>query len=502
MQALFYGIIYAGMYSRKQRKKELIHRVLVYFVMTLSTLTLLAFLSFTVIGYQFNLETREIEQAGLVQFHSSPSGAMVSIDGAKFENTATKKVISPGVHSFTIKKPGYSDWRKELEIKPGKVTWLNYARLVPKEKKVESILKIKDIRSVKFSPSGKYLTGIKLDGKPSITLVDLTNQKPQKTEQPISHKWMRHCSKPQEKSKNYNWSVVGWDWDAEHFMVRCNYSKDKSQLNDWLLFDRRNLDKPVNISRLFHIDIKQVEFINSDGDGLYVLRDNGDINKLSVKNKTMSSPVISNVIDFDIYGADTISYRGIKDGKNLAGVWRSGWSSPVVIYSDVESQKNQVEIKVSHYFHKDTIILKVGDRVRLWRGSLEANELVADAIQYKESFVLGRPIADVSVSGNGRFILASDKRGFVTYDLERHTVSREVDMEGSKHVGWLDDYHIWQITEDGWLLMQEFDGSNSHDLMRASGFDVALGNSEKYIYGLKSSGGLVELKRLHMQAAN
>ncbi|PID33564.1 hypothetical protein CR969_00040 [Candidatus Saccharibacteria bacterium] len=490
------------MYSRKERKKELIHRILVYSVMVLSMLTLLAFLSFMVTGYQFNLKTREIEQAGLVQFDSSPRDAKISIDGVEFANTNAKKVILPGVHRFSIKKAGYSEWTKDLNIQPGKVTWLNYARLVPKQKKIDGLIKLDSLTSAKFSPFGKYLAGVKSGKNSSITLVDLSDKKPKTTNQPISYKWLRSHSKGQKLTKTYKWSVYSWDKDANHFLVRCSYVINKSKRTDWLVFDKNDLEKPVNISRLFHINIKQARMIGDSGNKLYVLRTNGDVNKLSISDKTMSSPILSGVAKFNMYGDRNISYRGSQDGKTVAGIWRDGWSKPAVLYSESDGGKVKVDVRISRYFHKDTVILSVGDLVKIWRGSLSSDSLSEGMVEYRQSLSLGRPISKISISGNGRFILARDDRGFVTYDLERHTASKEVNIAGFKAIGWLDDYHLWQITDDNWLKMQEFDGANPHDLMQVSGFDVALADGGNYIYGLNSQKGVVELKRLSMRVAN
>ena len=72
MQAYFHGIIWIHMNQRRNRKKELARRTLVYALMTATLVVALCVLLFTMLGYRFNPTTREVEQAGLVQYNSFP----------------------------------------------------------------------------------------------------------------------------------------------------------------------------------------------------------------------------------------------------------------------------------------------------------------------------------------------------------------------------------------------------------------------------------------------
>ena len=122
------------MYRQPSKHKVLMQRIVVYSLMTLSVIGLVVVLVFVMLGYQFNSDDGKIEQGGLVQFDSQPSGAEVTIDGAAFSTrTASKTTMTAGQHYITMNREGYTPWQKSITVVPGSVLWLNYTRLVPTE---------------------------------------------------------------------------------------------------------------------------------------------------------------------------------------------------------------------------------------------------------------------------------------------------------------------------------------------------------------------------------
>ena len=78
LQALYMWYNYRDMHPRLSRKKELAKRTVIYATMTISMITLLGLLMMLVLGYQFNVKNRSVEQMGLVQYDSSPRSATPS----------------------------------------------------------------------------------------------------------------------------------------------------------------------------------------------------------------------------------------------------------------------------------------------------------------------------------------------------------------------------------------------------------------------------------------
>ena len=114
------------MYQKKNRTKELARRTFVYTLMTLSLIILLTFLTFRMLGYTFDPNTKELQQTGLVQYESHPGGALVYVDDMELRRTPTKSTVLPGKHTFSMKLDKYEPWQKTLNIKSDTVTILNY----------------------------------------------------------------------------------------------------------------------------------------------------------------------------------------------------------------------------------------------------------------------------------------------------------------------------------------------------------------------------------------
>jgi hypothetical protein len=59
-------------------------------------------------------------QASVV-IESTPSGADIEIDGAFVGNTPSTVSVAPGSHQVAVKKKGYTDWTKTLNVTGGTI---------------------------------------------------------------------------------------------------------------------------------------------------------------------------------------------------------------------------------------------------------------------------------------------------------------------------------------------------------------------------------------------
>ena len=56
-----------------------------------------------------------------VNFSSQPDGADIELDGNFVGNTPSSIKIAAGQHTFGIKKSGYKDWQKQIQISSGEI---------------------------------------------------------------------------------------------------------------------------------------------------------------------------------------------------------------------------------------------------------------------------------------------------------------------------------------------------------------------------------------------
>ncbi|MDO4781292.1 MAG: PEGA domain-containing protein [Candidatus Saccharibacteria bacterium] len=487
------------MHQTTSTKKELARRTLVYALMTLTVISLLLLLLSYMFGYKLNPRTLTIEQQALVQYDSFPRGAMVGIDGSDFYATATKGIIAPGQHQFSMKLDGYETWQKTLDIKAGTVTHLVYARLVPRQLVTKQVATFPVMQSVKFAPGGRFMVGTGVvNGSPAVYWADIRSA----SEAKLTKAPLRFDAHGADQATT---KLVIHEWDASgrYVLAQRHYRSQDTDMVQWLRLDRDHPGEMVDLSALAGVDIKDMHYIGTSGDELYLLQANGSIRQLSVSGASLSRPLLADVETFVLYGNDTISYTGRDAINTVAGVWRKGWAKPRIIRQVPNSAAAAAPllIRASRYFNKDTLVVAQGDAAMVYRGSLQdTDEAMQELLQSGKRVALGRTITAISPNSDGRMIILRDTAGFVSYDIERSSISPQIAV--AKELYWLDDFHVWHRDDAGRMVMQEFDGANRHTLMSVSGeYDATLAPDGKFIYGVIAAGGQLRLMQLAMTAA-
>lgn len=485
------------MYHATSTTKELARRTLVYALMTLTVISLLLLLLSYMFGYKLNPRTLTIEQQALVQYDSFPRGAMVGIDGSDFYTTATKGIIAPGQHQFSMKLDGYETWQKTLDIRAGTVTHLVYARLVPRQLVTKQMATMPALQSIKFAPGGRYMAGTGVvNGKPVVYWADVRSASETKLlEAPLQ-------LSGRETEQTTKLLIHEWDASGRYVLVRRHYRSQEADKTQWLRLDREHPEEVIDLSAIAGIDIKHMHYIGTSGDEMYLLQNNGSLRQLSVSGASLSRPLLADVESFVLYGNDTISYIGRDAASVVAGVWRKGWAKPRIIRQVPHNVATAAPllIRASRYFNKDTLVVAQGDAATVYRGSLhDTDEAIQEMLQSGKKVSLGRTITAISPNGDGRMIILRDATGFVSYDIERSSISPQI--AAAKELRWLDDFHVWHRDDAGKMILQEFDGANRHALMSVSGeYDATLTPDGKFIYGIAARDGQLQLMQLAMTA--
>ena len=112
------------MWYNKQIK--LLKRAVLYVVMSLSVFIIVTFIAFFVLGYRFDVDNGQIEQYAFLQFSSSPSGAVVKVDGGEVNSkTPNSTSVRAGQHNVSMQLDGYETWQKSVNLKSGIKECLN-----------------------------------------------------------------------------------------------------------------------------------------------------------------------------------------------------------------------------------------------------------------------------------------------------------------------------------------------------------------------------------------
>ena len=126
----------------KQRRRQMIKVIIAEIGMTISVIAIAVVATLAAMGF-FVTGNGKIEQSGLIQIHSMPTGATVEIDGnTVFSRTNLSRSLTPGEHSLKLSRDGYDSWQKTIKMSSGMLLRLYYPRLFLLERKPEVALRL------------------------------------------------------------------------------------------------------------------------------------------------------------------------------------------------------------------------------------------------------------------------------------------------------------------------------------------------------------------------
>jgi len=107
----------------KPKHKKIILRTIFWLVATFLFLATATLLVLWASGYKYNFKAHKFEKTGLIYLVSNPKNVKVYIDRklVKEKTPARLRYILPGNYTVEIKKKGYFNWSKEIEVSAGKV---------------------------------------------------------------------------------------------------------------------------------------------------------------------------------------------------------------------------------------------------------------------------------------------------------------------------------------------------------------------------------------------
>lgn len=485
------------MFRRPSKKQLLIRRVIVSVVMTLAVLVIVTGTILFVLGYRLDGDKGRLEQNALIQFDSVPGAAYVSIDGKVIgTRTATKQSVIAGSHSFIVTRDGYEPWAKSLDVKAGTLTWLDYIRLVPKDRPVEKITSYASVVGEKASPDFRWLIVQEKADVPTFQLVDLRAQNVTSSTVTLP---TNIYSDATTAGVQHSFTLDRWDTGGRYVLLKHTYN-DKSE---WIVVDTQDVGTSVNVSRLLSISLSDVRFSGTSGNILYGLSD-GVIRKLDLSAATISRGLVTNVKSFDLFETNVITYVGTDPsdaGVQVAGVYREGDESAHVLRRTT-SVDTPLSIDATRYFSDDYVAIAEGLKVTVLKGRYPSSstEETTSLAAYAE-FTASAQVNTLSFSPDGDFLVAQSGLNFISYEVEykRQTNATISTSETQAHaLSWLDDAYLWSVY-DGHVSIREFDGTNVHVINAAEpSFDVTLSQNGRYLYSITKSGESYQLQRVKM----
>lgn len=487
------------MFKRPTKKQLLIRRIIFSAIATLSVIIILVATILFMLGYRLDSGNGRLEQGALLQFDSTPNGSDVWIDGKSTGiRTAGKQTVVAGVHTVLFSRDKYEDWTRTLDLKAGTLTWLDYARMVPKERAPETVAHYETIVGAKASPDMQFFLLQQTVDQPAFQLADLRAAEVKFSTLTIPATLYSDAT---TADVTHTFTLDKWNAGGRYILVKHTY-KDTAE---WLMLDTENISESINITRLLSVNFKDIHFSGTSGRSLFGLADDGNIRKIDVSSATISRALVTHVDTFAVYDTNTISYVGIDPAdatKRVAGVFRDGDEVPHVLRR-VNSLDTVLKIAVGRYFTDDYVAIAEENEVTILKGSYPSSSSDdSDSLKDFALLQLSSPVTQLSFSPKSDYVFASSGSEFKTYEIEHlRSATGSVDANAqaaATPLQWLDGAHLWN-QQNGQLIMRDFDNSNIYAISSVTGnFDTTLSQNGRFFYSIGSSDKGLTLQRVKM----
>jgi len=466
----------------------------------LTTLTILLFVAILLLviqGYRFNRFDGKLEQGGLLQYDSRPNGADVYVDSARLANkTANKITVSAGKHTIRMTKAGYNDWTKEVTVKPGTILWLNYTRMIPQTKKIDTIATASDVASAAVSTNQKYIAFKDDQTTPTLNLATIDSDTPKIEKITYTADSYTTPADP----KNQAFAIQTWDDDNRYVLVRHTYDTDKSE---WLVVDTHGGQATLNVTTSIGIAADHAEFALGNSRVLYALTSAGDIRRLDLNARTISAPIVTNVAEFSQYDRSTLAYVTKIDEstkKRTAGYITNGASKSRALKTYADLGDTSLHLRIGRYFNQTYVAVAYGETLDITTGDLPSSD--------SESTSALTPVASLTIPGGAdtlafspgaeRFVYAETTDSISVYDLELDMLdTTKVDNANGRAIQWVDREHFVTTTND--LAIYDFDGTNRQKLASSSvALPVVISPNNKYLFTFTKDDRGVYLQRIKL----
>ncbi|MDO5481283.1 MAG: PEGA domain-containing protein [Candidatus Saccharibacteria bacterium] len=442
-----------------KKRSHTIRVIITEIFMVIAGCLLVIILTFVAMGYNFSLNG-SIDQSGLLQINSLPTGATITIDGEEiFYRTNTSRMLEAGTHTVKLTRDGYDSWEKQIEISPGILTQVEYPRLFRNNRESETLEDFTKLPTLfSASPSHTRLLYAQKNSREwslrniennsaTISKIDLAKILPE----------------------SWDISELAWSDDASRLTLKIS--------SDYYLINLARPESSLNLTDEFDMKWTKLSAYNSSGETLFGL-ENNNLRVISTGTREVSRVLISDVATFDNLGENIIYVTTSGE----IGLYRLGETTPIPLKTNTESK---IKVAISKYLDQDFLTIAEGPLVTVYRGNLSTSDFSLDKMDALESFTLNFSPTKLYRYNNGRIIVAQNDTSLSIFDSERKTFSSF--QVNNPKIFFLDNYLIATV-ENNSLTVRDFDGTNLRTLTSATpDFPAVISSNNDYLYKVDNS---------------
>ncbi len=487
------------MFKKPTKKQFLIRRIILSSIATLSVIIIATAAILFMLGFRLDSDNGRLEQGALLQFDSAPNSADVYIDGRNIgSRTATKQTVVAGTHTVKMTKSGYQDWTRTLTINAGTLTWLDYTRLVPTERPVQTVTTYEALAGTKISPDSKWVVAHETTDAPRFQLVDLRAEDVKSSTLELPRASYTDAA---TEGVVHSFVIASWDSGSRYVLVKHVYQDQ----TEWLVVDTQNASQTINVTQVLNVGFNNLQFASTNGKVLFGLTNDGTLRKIDLSAGTLSRALVTHVESFSVYDNTILSYVGIDPSDathRVAGVYRDGDESPHIL-REAPAADTVLKIATGRYFSNDYVAIAEGNIVSILKGRYPSSS-AQDNSSLKEfaNMELSGAVSALSFSPGSDYVFAQSGGNYKSFEIEhtRPAVGMVAAANGTpvSTLKWLDTAHLWN-DDGGSLVMRDFDGSNVYSIMTVEpGFDAGLSQNGRFFYAVGKNDSGYHLQRVKM----
>lgn len=446
---------------RQQKRRQFIKVVIAEIGMVVSVILIVVVAVLASMGF-FVSSNGTIEQNGMIQIHSLPTGASVELDGSVlFSRTNLSRTLIGGEHSLKIYRDGYDTWQKNIKMYSGMLVRLYYPRLFLEGRTSETMLSLgKDLEF--YSPSVDY-TGILYAEKlsPKWQLINIKGDEAKVAELDLTKVL------PGVTDGKFVGKVLSVRWNQNGDQVLAKVAYDNR--TEWILVNLRDVARSLNVTKTFGLNFDQIEMIDDAASQLYAL-ENHHLRKITTGDQAISRVLLDNVQSFANEGIN-VAFVMLRDDnakkQQAVGVYRDGDKAGTIF--TIAEATDKVHVALAKYYDMTYLAFSVNDKMSVYYGTLPAYNENASETDFSglKSLLQDAKLVvtpdKISVSPQQYYVVAQKDKHFMVVDFEMEELT-EYDAE-SANLFWLDDSMMNAVVGDE-LKVWDFDHTNQRVLVK------------------------------------
>lgn len=450
---------------QEQKRRQLIRVIIAETGMVLAIIAIVVVSLLITMGFWVG-RNGQIEQSGLIQIHSLPTGASVTLDGnTLFSRTNLSRSLSAGTHNVKISRDGYDSWEKDLKMYSGLLIRLYYPRLFLTNRTPEAAAELPaSLEFYSTSRDRNYILTAATDSA-EWQLYDLSGDVPKLTKVNLS------TILPGVEQGKFRGviSEISWSNGSDQILAKITYKNT----SEWLLINLKKPSTSLNLTDTFGYDFEQIVMSGGGASHLYTL-ENHQIRRIDTDNKSISRILIDNVERFATYNNNIIYVTAPKpapaaspeqDTKATSstirevGLYKNGDEGTTIINTLPGTSK--VFVALSHYYDNHYFAIISDNTLQITYGDFPTyDKNRTDALNF-ETLVEATDIkllpSSFSVSPDGEYLVARAGQEYRVIDLDMGDIYSYNPKTSS--LNWLDSSMMFAL-QDGQLAVWDFDYTN------------------------------------------